>query len=661
MNRLRALAGAGLGFTMTAAALAGYQHFSRHEQQPSRLTKHGSVKFVFEQLSTEAVYKRFQCKSLKEDHNIGAGAYSHVLAAVDDATQHKVALKVVSKVFTDAVDFGREVEALRACRMHPNIVALHEVVDVPDVAAWILVEELLDGGELYDRLVSKGAFSERAAARVVACVASALAHMHALGWVHNDVKPENLVFAQYDDLESVKLVDFGFATKLDGSLPAVRSDLGTEAYWPPEMLRGSDFVISSGLDLWGLGLLAFILLFGCHPFDREGNASPEQIRERAKDGASAEGYLRFTHAFDSTFGISADAQDLIRRLLDADPAKRPAATQVLEHPWVTRRTAQAENEAGAVVRVAALDRWARNRQLAIKSVLSSILADELPRTPDGKVDVEVDVARFLKQRMPAEVDARAALLERALNKGDVLYHAGDAADGVFVILNGRVQLHYDDAEASVPVQTLDKGTLFGEQALIDGRRARNARAVAQVDGTSVLFFPTRDVVAVLSGSPHLVATMMDNANRRLRRTAGVVLGDLAPAKVFHKGHVFFEQGDVADKLYVLKRGVVVSAIKDAVERQLAKGEAGNKNALARVLEGGGEAKTTLGEWKAGDVFGVSVLAGTNRMATATALTDCLAVEIDRQKLLEVVNASASLRENLATQFRRLKEKWNVIE
>jgi serine/threonine protein kinase len=195
-----------------------------------------------------------------------------------------------------------------------------------------LVTELARGGELFETIVERGALSENRAGAIAHEIASALAFMHQHGLVHKDIKPENILLTARDDKEEhkksdgslVKLADFGSA----GPASTTRSrmdDIGTSAYLPPELLaRG---VCTSGCDMWALGCVLYIMLSGSHPFDLDGTAPDAVVERRIKNDP-------VTFDVASWQAVSADAKDLVVKLLHKDPALRLTADQVLQHPWI---------------------------------------------------------------------------------------------------------------------------------------------------------------------------------------------------------------------------------------------------------------------------------------------------------------------------------------
>jgi len=184
----------------------------------------------------------------------------------------------------------REVACLRALPPHPNVVQLVDAFADPAQRAFVVVTELLPGGELLDALLSQdgGAYPEATAASAAAQVCAALAHAHRHGVVHRDIKLDNVLLGAAGDLGSLKLADFGLSAALApavGAAPAggggggetaegrqqqrqplfgLATVCGTPAYVAPEVLaagRGGPRY-GAEADCWSLGVLVFILLGG---------------------------------------------------------------------------------------------------------------------------------------------------------------------------------------------------------------------------------------------------------------------------------------------------------------------------------------------------------------------------------------------------------------
>ncbi|KAL8533240.1 hypothetical protein ACS0TY_009572 [Phlomoides rotata] len=189
--------------------------------------------------------------------------------------------------------------------------------------------ESCEGGELFDQITRKGCLSEDDARFYAAEVVDALEYIHSMGLIHRDIKPENLLLTEDGH---IKIADFGSVKPMQGSqitvLPNAASDdkactfVGTAAYVPPEVLNSSPATF--GNDLWALGCTLYQMLSGTSPFK---DASEWLIFQRiiARD-------IRFPNYF------SAEARDLIDKLLDMEPSRRPGAgpdgyTSLKRHPF----------------------------------------------------------------------------------------------------------------------------------------------------------------------------------------------------------------------------------------------------------------------------------------------------------------------------------------
>jgi calcium/calmodulin-dependent protein kinase I len=256
----------------------------------------------------------------------------------------------------------------------------------------MLIVELCTGGELFDRIVSAyesedGSFSERQASAVIRQTAEGLKYLHTQGIVHRDLKPENLLF-QSEDVESeIKITDFGLAKYTEGPKSApMTTACGTPGYVAPEVISGATY--DHKVDMWSLGVIAYVILCGFPPFYHENHAE----LFRAIKSCSYE--------FVSPFwdNVSDSAKDLIKNLLVVDPAARYSAEQVLEHPWITGKDgAIGEGSLGAHVKdglraIMAKEKWRKAqlrlgiiRSLGGKKALQS-LGEDKPAAEEEKVE-----------------------------------------------------------------------------------------------------------------------------------------------------------------------------------------------------------------------------------------------------------------------------------
>jgi serine/threonine protein kinase len=193
---------------------------------------------------------------------LGAGAFGTVWMARDERLERDVAVKILPRERIVGGRFEREARA--AARLaHPGIVTLYEAA-VDDDGAY-LVSELVRGTTL-DDLLDQGRLSDRDIVAVGIALCDALAHAHAQGVVHRDVKPSNiLVPAQpVTPAQLAKLTDFGVARVIGGdSLTRTGDVVGTLAYMAPEQAEGLE--AGAGADVYSLALVLYEALTGINP------------------------------------------------------------------------------------------------------------------------------------------------------------------------------------------------------------------------------------------------------------------------------------------------------------------------------------------------------------------------------------------------------------
>ncbi|XP_060602146.1 calcium/calmodulin-dependent protein kinase type 1-like [Ruditapes philippinarum] len=260
---------------------------------------------------------------LKE--TLGTGAFSEVLLAEDKTDPGKfVAVKCIDRmgIVGKEESLNNEIEVLRRLN-HPNIVRLTDVFE--DKNYVYLVMELVTGGELFDRIVEKGSYTERDASLLIKQVLEAVDYMHDKGIVHRDLKPENLLY--YSNCESSKIMisDFGLSKIEDSGTMATAC--GTPGYVAPEVLAQMPY--GKEVDCWSIGVIAYILLCGYPPFYDE------------NDAALFQQILKAEFEFDSPYwdDISDSAKEFIRKLMCKDPKKRLTCKEAIAFPWISGNTA----------------------------------------------------------------------------------------------------------------------------------------------------------------------------------------------------------------------------------------------------------------------------------------------------------------------------------
>jgi len=252
---------------------------------------------------------------------LGRGAFSVVKVGTNRKTKDRVAIKII-----DRNDVGKDYEKNLRMEMdilrrvdHPNIIALHEMIEAGNKLYFVM--ELVTGGELFDRIVEKGSYSEEDAKVLVRKIVSAIDYLHKQNIAHRDLKPENLLVKSIDDDTEVKIADFGLSKIIDKD-KMMQTACGTPGYVAPEVLNAEGY--DKEVDMWSVGVITYILLCGFPPFYSE--SVPEVFEQIMK--------AEYDYPEEYWDEISAEAKDFIDHLLVVDVAKRLTAEQSLNHPWL---------------------------------------------------------------------------------------------------------------------------------------------------------------------------------------------------------------------------------------------------------------------------------------------------------------------------------------
>lgn len=262
---------------------------------------------------------------------LGTGACGEVRLAFKKGTAERCAVKIVAR-HRLSLQGQRSVSNIQAAvnemevaasLNHPCVIRVLDVVSSDE--ALCLVMELVEGGELLARVQQHGQLPENQAKLYFYQMLRAVEYLHNHGVVHRDLKPENVLMASDNVHSLVKIGDFGLA-KLVGNSMCLRTVCGTPTYVAPEVMSNQKpGSYSLQADCWSLGVILFICLGGYPPFSsdyRDLSLNEQILRGRYSFPAA-----RWRH-------VSANATDLIRRLLTVEPRDRISVHDALLHPWL---------------------------------------------------------------------------------------------------------------------------------------------------------------------------------------------------------------------------------------------------------------------------------------------------------------------------------------
>ncbi len=260
---------------------------------------------------------------LKE--NLGRGQFGLVKIGIHKLTGRKVAIKIMNKkeMTNKQLELVKtEIDILKICQ-HPNIIRLYDVIENQEKI--YIVTEFCSGKDLFSYIEKRGyKLPEKRTAEIIHKLATAVFYIHSFGIVHRDLKPENILMTDNSDEADIRLLDFGLS-KIIGPNEKCREPYGTLSYVAPEVLL--DVPYTQKVDIWSIGVITYLLLSGCLPFD-------DRYSEREIARKTIEEPVPFYPFIWNK--LSKEAMKFVQDLLQKKPEKRLSIKELLKHEWLKK-------------------------------------------------------------------------------------------------------------------------------------------------------------------------------------------------------------------------------------------------------------------------------------------------------------------------------------
>ncbi|CAJ1944533.1 unnamed protein product [Cylindrotheca closterium] len=301
----------------------GYLENKRKDSMTSYMTGQKSVATAATAFKEEGSSGRPVDAFYEKRHKLGQGAFAIVHSCFHQSTGKSYAIKEIDLSGLndkELIMLQGEINAMKYVRGGPSIIRLYDVFRFPDKLHLVLEE--MKGGDVLHRIAEKEVYTEAEARDTCTYFFEAVRYCHRKNIAHRDIKLDNLLLVEKNDIATVKLADFGFAKKCGRK--GVKTMCGTPNYMAPEVFR----LPESGFydfrcDMWSVGVSVYCMLAGYLPFE----GSMKDVQRRV---------LKGKYKFHSEYwaGISSSAKDMVTGLLQRDPGKRLSADDALQCEWM---------------------------------------------------------------------------------------------------------------------------------------------------------------------------------------------------------------------------------------------------------------------------------------------------------------------------------------
>ncbi|MBA0811092.1 hypothetical protein Gohar_003023 [Gossypium harknessii] len=274
---------------------------------------------------------------------LGEGSFAKVKFAKNIEAGENVAIKIVDKekVLKHKMigQIKREISTMKLIR-HPNVIRMYEVM--ASKTKIYIVLEFVTGGELFNKIASRGRFKEDEARKYFQQLIHAVDYCHSRGVYHRDLKPENLLL---DANGVLKVSDFGLSAlpQQVGDDGLLHTTCGTPNYVAPEVINNKGYH-GAKADLWSCGVILFVLMAGYLPFEHPnlmGLYKKVAVLSSFRfiflllqsKSCCVITYQIFKADFDCPPWFSSSAKKLIKRILDPNPLTRITVAEIIENEW----------------------------------------------------------------------------------------------------------------------------------------------------------------------------------------------------------------------------------------------------------------------------------------------------------------------------------------
>lgn len=299
--------------------------------------------------SFQLTLSEFEELKTEESAFLGRGAYGEVRLLRHTQTRKLFAVKQISKQFlkrNGSIHLMVNEICIHKTLCHPNVIKL--ITYLEDAHYVYMLLEYAPCGSLSEKTRNSGALPEVSARHYFVQTCIGLKYLHSKNIIHRDIKPQNLLL---DDNDTVKICDFGWCVQSEEQRDTV---CGTLEYMAPEILSGTGHSFKA--DCWSLGILLYELLHGHTPLSQCGKNLPGQVVWSER--------------------VSAEARDLIEKLVKSDPSQRYSLDDVLRHPWVS-----SEPKSNSLLNAAVSSRkFGRGQVTEVVGLLCEISFPTGPRT-----------------------------------------------------------------------------------------------------------------------------------------------------------------------------------------------------------------------------------------------------------------------------------------